>query len=794
MNFYNKSYAKIFSKNIDNSIYVKQRHFSPFKSYIIANNECKYVFGNQKERESNKYRNIKEIKIIFNSKGKNDKIFSKNYTENEIYEKIKYIQKWWKTIYKTIIFPKKETVCEGNENIKIIYFIKMIYKLLFKRLFICIKENINVKNNKKYYNEVNDNIKKCINKKLKKYETSKKFNKNHKSNNNSLLNKSSTNNHILIKKIESSISTRNGNLKSSCTSNELSYLNSIYDNINKTKNNILNDTDNNFRIKKEETKIPKKKTKKQTVNNISNKEQLEAYNKINNIYNDIKKIYGEKKTIYETSHSTINIFYKKNNKFKLKKNEKNEIMKNKEIRKGKIITNKNNNINVNINVNNQKCFNNNTLNHTINLIKLKKIFSFWKESSDKKLIISKLKRLNKIGSTKNIFKNRITKCKKWKKDSYQTTTTKVNLSNIIERKLHNITPKKINLENTIKQNANIKNYKEKKNKGNNILNNHKNKANNNNSISLNAEKVKKCFSNENIKLKKNKNSNNSKNESITCKYETNKLINLIDDKDKIYSLYKMIKLFEKLNNRKKIRKYFCIWKLLINFDKNFVQGYEIKEKRICLKNVKSPFKMLNNNNSVLKILNKNKNSKNISNSNNFLCQTESNEYFSSTHMRSNSIALNENIIYPCFQDNLLSKDYIYKQNVKSPKIIYKKKFLIDKNIYNTNTIFNEERNLITENNNKDIFLDKLVGLYQNNERRHKINNSIYGRKFLDNSCGNHNGSFRKIEEREICFTPNKKNKFKNNFGINVNITENYLNRGQKNNFENLYGNNENLFK
>ena len=50
MNFYNKSYAKIFSKNIDNSIYVKQRHFSPFKSYIIANNECKYVFGNQKER------------------------------------------------------------------------------------------------------------------------------------------------------------------------------------------------------------------------------------------------------------------------------------------------------------------------------------------------------------------------------------------------------------------------------------------------------------------------------------------------------------------------------------------------------------------------------------------------------------------------------------------------------------------------------------------------------------------------------------------------------------------------
>jgi hypothetical protein len=65
---------------------------------------------------------------------------------------------------------------------------------------------------------------------------------------------------------------------------------------------------------------------------------------------------------------------------------------------------------------------------------------------------------------------------------------------------------------------------------------------------------------------------------------------------------------------------------------------------------------------------------------------------------------------------------------------------------------------------------------------------------LDNSCGNHNGSFRKIEEREICFTPNKKNKFRNNFGINVNIIENYLNHGQKNNFENLYGNNENLFK
>ena len=62
MNFYNKSYAKIFSKNIDNSIYVKQRHFSPFKSYIIANNECKYVFGNQKGRESNELSKIKEKK------------------------------------------------------------------------------------------------------------------------------------------------------------------------------------------------------------------------------------------------------------------------------------------------------------------------------------------------------------------------------------------------------------------------------------------------------------------------------------------------------------------------------------------------------------------------------------------------------------------------------------------------------------------------------------------------------------------------------------------------------------
>ena len=55
---------------------------------------------NKTEREKmNNKKNIKEIKINLNSKEKN-KI---NYKENQFLEKIIYIQKWWKIIYKIIL-------------------------------------------------------------------------------------------------------------------------------------------------------------------------------------------------------------------------------------------------------------------------------------------------------------------------------------------------------------------------------------------------------------------------------------------------------------------------------------------------------------------------------------------------------------------------------------------------------------------------------------------------------------------------------------------------------------------
>ena len=73
---------------------------------------------NKTEREKmNNKKNIKEIKINLNSKEKN-KI---NYKENQFLEKIIYIQKWWKIIYKIILIQKNvRKYLEMKKIIKII--------------------------------------------------------------------------------------------------------------------------------------------------------------------------------------------------------------------------------------------------------------------------------------------------------------------------------------------------------------------------------------------------------------------------------------------------------------------------------------------------------------------------------------------------------------------------------------------------------------------------------------------------------------------------------------------------
>ena len=129
---------------------------------------------NKTEREKmNNKKNIKEIKINLNSKEKN-KI---NYKENQFLEKIIYIQKWWKIIYKIILIQKNvRKYLEMKKIIKIIYLIKMIYKLLFHKIISTFsKEKIINKENKEFFNQIKNNLKRNDIKKIKKYDTSSKF-------------------------------------------------------------------------------------------------------------------------------------------------------------------------------------------------------------------------------------------------------------------------------------------------------------------------------------------------------------------------------------------------------------------------------------------------------------------------------------------------------------------------------------------------------------------------------------------------------------------------------------------
>ena len=609
----------------------------------------------------NFYKNIKEIKVNFkkekHKENNNNNIFAKGYPEDEIYKKIKQIQKWWKSINKIILIQKNvRAYLEWKKIIKILLFIKMIYKLFFK-LFIDKIKYYKISKRKTLNNfENNNNMKK-----IKKFESSLIFNKIKKSkNNNSILN-NSRNNNILKKKIETSIKTRN-EFKSFQTNNTLNSLNTI-NTINKenTKCALLKNYNNNNNYNTINNKNKTSKYKKIS-NNITNKEKLKAYNNIFNIYNNVKKFYGNK-----------NNNKKKKNKKNI--NERIIINKNNNI-------NKNNSINVNININN----NFKTIRNTkspknkdsiINLLKLKNSFTFWREYINKKNIIKAFKMIN---NDYYIIKNRI-KEKESHKKTLSITTKKINLSNsVISQRLINITPKKLNQE---------------------LINNYISKNND----AINKEKSNIIIINNNKEKSKLKETNN------------------------------------------------------------------IEEKIISFKNIKSPFKYINNQNnfnSTLNIFHRKQNSIYQNNtSNNILCQTESNLNYPYNHIRANSIAVQKDINILSSQD-MSCKDYIYKSKINSPKLIYKRKLLIPKRMRN-NCLNINERNMT--------LYDDFNDLNHKDYYKNKVNlriNSIYGGRILNNSFGRKNN---KIEEREICFTPNKNSNLKNNKKISVNIVENYLKRG-----------------
>ena len=646
---------------------------------------------------NNFYKNIKEIKVNFNKEKQDKNIFAKGYPEDEIYNKIKKIQKWWKYIHKVILIQKSvRAFLEWKKIIKVVFFIKMMYKLLFK-VFICKIKYLKFESKNKR-NDHENNTKNNTIKKIKKYETSGIFNKIKKSKNKNLISNNSTrNNNILKKKIEVINKTRNEALKSFYTNSTLTSLNTI--NINKenikenTKYILLNNNDAFSTINKKNTVTKYKKI----TNNLTNKEKIKAYNNIFNIYNNVKKFYENKTKNNEINYSTTNNFFKKNKNLKIeKKNINNNINKNKKNKlnlKERITINKNNNINVNIHTNNNRIIKNaknaqnkNSKNTVNNLLKLRAIFIFWKEYASKKIIIQKLKIMKLMSNDYSLFNSRIKENEH--KKSLSITTKKINLSNsVISQRLINITPKKLNQE-----------------------------------------------PNNKIAIKRN-----------------NVLINNYASK--------------KAENG-------------------------IKEKIISFKTLNSPLNYINNQtnfNSTLNIFH-NKRQNSIYQSNNFnelFCQTESNMNYPYNHLRANSINVQKDIDIYSPQEKS-SKEYIYKSKLNSPKIVYKKKFLIVKKMKSKYLNFDEERNLTMVDNNKDLNKLNNADLYKNIENKNI--NSIYGGRILDNSFGK---KCNKIEEREICFTPNKC-VLKNNKGINLNIIENYINKGiKRDEIENYNYNNNN---
>ena len=697
----------------------------------VSTEDCKNLNKNiSKHKESNNNINIKEIKINLNSKEKS-KI---NYKENQIFKKIIYIQKWWKIMYKIIIIQKNvRKFLEMKKKIKIVYLIKMIYKLLFCKIISTFRQGtISNKKNKEFFNELKNNLKGNNIKKIKKFDTSSKFYMKGKYINNSRTINSTTNNNFSKKKIEDN--------KKNVISENLNINKEAYKckkmNINEgnIKHIQLNKNENDIKTSYNKNKFFKTKFMDKTTYNINNKEKLKAYTNINNIYDNIKKIYED---YYNKANCTSsNNFYIKNNNYNYN-HEKNKNI-NKKIKNDK---RKNEKQKINKNSDNKKKEtskkNEQKKNNEINAL-LKKKFELWKEYVIKKLIIEKLKN-QRLFKSHLLLKNKFSKRKR---KIISVTTKKLNLSNsILNQRLSNITPRTLNMKNNNQQKIlTINNYySDKKYKQNNSVNKNYTYSLINTIYSSNSHK--------NLFIKYH----DICNKNICFKNENNK-------NAKLYRFYKIIKLLEEKSNTMIKKYYLNKWKILIKG----VTNYGIEEKIIRFKKVKSPH--ANNSNNYLS---------NIFKDGNYSYQnikTESNVSYN--HARANSITFQgKNLDIQTI--NNTSKDFIYKSNIKSKRIVYKKKLL---NIQKTKNNYIEEKNLTLGNSLSELNLFNKKDEYTNNMDNNNITyNSIYGGKILNETTRNSDKLYNKIEEKEIYFTPKKNSIFKNSLGINVNIVENYLN-------------------
>ena len=707
------------SKNYSNATFNKN----------VSTEDCKNLNNNiSRHKGPNNNTNIKEIKINLNSKEKS-KIINK---ENQIFEKIIYIQKWWKIMYKIILIQKNvRKFLELKKKIKIVYLIKMIYKLLFCKVISTFRQGtIKNKKNKEFFNELKNNLKGNIIKKIKKFDTSSKFYMKGKLTNNSRTINSRTNNNFSKKKTED-------NKKNVISENKESYKNKkTNNNEGNIKHIQLNKNENDIKTSYNKNKFFKTKFMDKTTYNINNKEKLKAYTNINNIYDNIKKIYED--YYNKTNCSSSNNFYIKNNNYAHDKNKNiNKKIKNDKRKNEKIKIRKNSDKLKKETFKKSEQKKNDEI-IALNIEKLKKKFELWKEYIIKKLIIEKLKN-QRLFKSHLLLKNKFSKRRR---KIISVTTTKLNLSNsILNQRLSNITPRTLNMSNNNQQKIlTINNYcSDKKYKQNNSVNKNYTYSLINTIYSSNSHKnlfIKYhdvCHKNIGFKNPNNKN-------------------------EKLSRLYKIIKLLEEKNN-KMIKKYYLNkWKILVKV----VINYGIEEKIIRFKKVKSPH--ANNSNNYLS---------NIFKDGNYSYQnikTESNAPYN--HVRANSITFQgKNLDIQTINNTF--KGFIYKSNIKSQRIVYKKKLL---NTHKTKNNYIEEKNLTLGNSLSELNLFNKTDEYINNMDNNNITyNSIYGGKFLNETTRNSDKLYNKIEEKEIYFTPKKNSIFKNSLGINVNIVENYLN-------------------
>ena len=374
---------------------------------------------------------------------------------------------------------------------------------------------------------------------------------------------------------------------------------------------------------------------------------------------------------------------------------------------------------------------------------------------------------------------------------------------------------------------------------NNYTKKHSNSVENNNSTintkppkpelnsSFNYEKQRSLEKNNNKKSFKNISLNNKV--IVVSQYDrkkdtmnNNNIINSnnnVNEEKKIYYFNAIINLIDKHSKRKRIKKYFNVWKSLIRYNRTFINSFGIEEKIISFKSLKQPFK--NNNNTKETKFNKSKllyqrNNPGLSN-----CQTEAGCDDQFNNEQENQKCIKKDL----YTQNPLEKSVhqnLFKSNNNKSKIVYQKKLLIQKKMrnqsMNTNHYEGEEdtknNNTIIENNKEMNYFSKSPENTFYNMNSHinynNLNNSDFFNRTnnFDKNIGNI-GRIKKlnakgIEETEIFFNPqvhtsknsfivrnqkiNEENDFNSNT-INVNVIENYRKIDlEKDNINTMYNN------